>query len=84
VNIPIASAPEGPDTSSTMSTSNGHPARLSIWEDCPRCGRTARLEREFRFPGEEVGASVEKVALRCERCGQPAYLYMQRIVAIIH
>ena len=62
---------------------NGHPAKLCIWEDCPRCGRTDRLEREFRFRGE-VGASVEKIALRCERCGKPAYLYMVRIVALIH
>jgi ribosomal protein L37E len=64
--------------------SNELPARLRAWIECPRCGRIDKLTRDFRLPKHGAGPMLEKVGLACERCGEAAFIYLQRTVCNIH
>jgi hypothetical protein len=64
--------------------SDGLPAQLRVWVECPRCGCTDELTRDFRLPKGEAGPLLEKIAPACERCGESAYMYLQRTVSNIH
>jgi hypothetical protein len=43
-----------------------------------------KLVRDFRLPAGETSPMLEKVGLACERCGTPAYIYLQRTVSNVH
>jgi len=63
---------------------NEQPAQLRAWVECPTCGRIDKPTRDFYLPAGEAGPILEKVRLACERCGEPAYIYLLRTVANIH
>ena len=64
--------------------SNELPAQLKAWVECPKCGRIDKPTYDFRLPAGEVRPMFEKVGLACERCGERAYIYVQRTVSNVH
>jgi hypothetical protein len=60
------------------------PTQLTGWIECLKCGRFDTPTRDFRLPRDEASPMLEKVSIVCERCGQYATLYLQRIVFSIH
>ena len=60
------------------------PAELRVWVECPRCGHTDKLTREFPLPIRETGSRIEKVGFPCERCGKRAQMIFERTVLNIH
>ena len=64
--------------------SKTRPAQLKVWVECPRCGRTDKLTREFQLPIREAGARIEKVCFPCERCGTHAQMIFERTVLKLH
>ncbi len=65
-------------------TPKERPAQLRVWVECPQCGRTDKLIREFQLPIREVGTRIERVAFPCEQCATPVYMYFERTVSSIH
>lgn len=59
-------------------------AQLKIWVECPRCGSTDKLTREFQLPLSEASTRVEKVGFPCERCAMRAYMVFKRTVTDVH
>jgi hypothetical protein len=76
--------PEEPSEDDSAKMSNELPAQLRVWIECPSCGRIEEPTCDFRLPAGEAGPMLEKVGLACERCGEPAYIYLQRTVSNVH
>jgi ribosomal protein S14 len=75
---------EAPTQDDSAKMSNQVPALMRGWIECLKCGRIGTPSRDFRLPRSDASPTLDKVSIVCERCGQYATLYLQRIVFGIH
>jgi hypothetical protein len=63
---------------------NGSLTQISVWIDCPACGRHQKLARVVELPFEVVTPMLERACAVCERCGEVAVMYFERKVSRLH
>lgn len=62
----------------------GRPVVLTLWIECPVCGRIDKPAHEFSYP-EDMAEGMELfVCIPCEQCGRMAKLHLRREVKPAH
>ena len=51
-----------------ISPMEGSLAQITVWIDCPACGRYQKLTREVVLPFELAPPPFERTGAVCERC----------------
>jgi ribosomal protein S14 len=60
------------------------PAQFAAWIECERCGRIDKTARDFQLPEDAATPHFEKIRMDCERCGQSAFMHLQRTIPSKH
>ena len=59
-------------------------ALLTVWIDCPTCGRFQKLSRELRVPLELAAPVFERACAVCDQCGGAAVMCFERQARRVH
>jgi hypothetical protein len=63
---------------------NGSLTQVSVWIDCPTCGRYQKLAREVDFPFEVMTPMLERACAVCKRCQGIAVMCFERKGSRLH
>jgi hypothetical protein len=72
------------DFNSMIRLVNGSLTQVTVWIDCPRCGRYQKLVREVELPLEVVTPMLERACAVCDHCRGSAVMCFERKVSRLH
>jgi len=72
------------DFNSRIRLVNGSLSQLSVWIDCPTCGRYQKLVREVELPFEVVTPMLERACAVYDHCRGLAVMCLERKATRLH
>jgi hypothetical protein len=67
-----------------ISPMEGSLAQITVWIECPTCGRYQKLAREVVLPFELAPPLSERTGAVCERCRGIAVMCFERSISRLH